>query len=313
MEGKTRYPSILVKIFERNKENEMRRGIFRVLFASLLVALYINGQGTFVLANEEPDHQESSFVVYPSTHMFEGVKVGNSLTQVFTLVNEGSENLSVGTVSVMEEGLTSCREDNCPQIDSQSFIIREDHCSGQTLISSRSCSLEVAFSPVSEGLKTAYLSIPLSDAEVPQSYVLLSGSTPQLIDSEASEVVVSIRPNQLISLRCKTEPGQKIWVLINLPSIDPDFWFVRPSDAYCAKSGHSLSLFSQYGVLAPNVEELYYHDAYPERSIDLGTNDFTGLGKILIVIKKGDSADHLETVQTVRIVSENPAFPAPSP
>lgn len=283
--------------------NKRRNGI---LLAFFLSALWIVAQWTPAHASEDRKIREAAVVISPSAYDFGEVRVGSVSTQLFTIANASEREVAIGTVMTTEEGLGQCEEKDCPQVDPQSFIVRADECSGHTLAPGEICTLEVAFSPVAGGLKTAHLFVPLPSSDSMKQQVLLKGNAPYVIDSEKSEVVVSLVPNQPVDIRCKTEPGEKIWVLVNLPLIDPNFWFVRPSDGYCLKMGYCISLFSAYDVLSAEAENLFYTDSCNGNRLSLGVNDFTGLGEVVLLIRKGDSPSHLETIQKIRILVADP-------
>lgn len=127
---------------------------------------------------------------------------------------------------------------------------------------------------------------------------------PLLIDSDAPEINAFFKSGQSVHLKCKSETGHKIWVLLQLPLLYPDTELARPSEVYCLENGRNLFSFSQSGIPADEAGKLYYADSCSESKIDFGKNDFTGLGELIVTVKKGEEPDRLEVIQTIRI-SEN--------
>jgi hypothetical protein len=127
--------------------------------------------------------------------------------------------------------------------------------------------------------------------------------SPIVVDSDDAEVRVDFSPGQLIDLKCKAENGQKMWVLLRVPSLYPEIEFARPSDAYCEE--HDRYVFP----VTQESEDLYYAESFNGSKIDFGLNDFTGLDELIIATKKGDSPASLETIQTITLVeSAGPAM-----
>ena len=98
-----------------------------------------------------------------SSYAFGAVNTGNaSPAQTFTITNTGYADLVIGTLSV--EGA-----------DASEFTTVTDYSSGQTLGPSETSTVDIAFSPTSEGVKSANLSIPSNDPDTPTVNVSLSG------------------------------------------------------------------------------------------------------------------------------------------
>ena len=105
-----------------------------------------------------------------SSYDFGTVNTGNaSPAQAFTITNTGDADLVIGTLSIAGANATE-------------FSIVTDYSSGQTLWPSETSTVDIAFSPTSEGVKSANLSIPSNDPDTPTVNVSLNG-----IGSDISE------------------------------------------------------------------------------------------------------------------------------
>jgi bacillopeptidase F len=101
---------------------------------------------------------------FPLSHQFSETKEASlSLPQTFTVVNSGSEDLMIGTVSITGPNASE-------------FIKQSDTCSGQAISPSQYCLVQVALSPVSGGTKKADLSILSNDPDTNPLRVALSGT-----------------------------------------------------------------------------------------------------------------------------------------
>ena len=102
--------------------------------------------------------------ISPTSHDFGNIIFGNtSQLQTFTVSNTGDEDLIIGTLSITGSDISD-------------FNIQNDNCSGQTVVSSGSCTVEAVFSPTSEGARSANLSIPSNDPDTPTLEVQLIGT-----------------------------------------------------------------------------------------------------------------------------------------
>jgi len=102
--------------------------------------------------------------VSPPSKNFGNVTVDSSSSpQTFTVSNDGTANLVIGTVT-----LTGT--------NANQFSKQNDLCSGQTIAPGSSKTLKVVFSPTSTGSKSATLNIPSNDPDQPTVTVSLSGS-----------------------------------------------------------------------------------------------------------------------------------------
>ena len=145
---------------------------FEVVFSPAAVG---NKNATLSIPSDDPDTATVSVSlsgnaipvanvsVNPSSKEFTVINVGSSSgSQTFTISNTGTANLVIGTASLTGADLTD-------------FIIRNDHCSGQTIAPAGNCTLQARFSPAGEGSKTADLSLPSNDPDMPTLTVHLTG------------------------------------------------------------------------------------------------------------------------------------------
>ena len=114
--------------------------------------------------------------VSPANKDYGNVIVGStSSAQTFTVTSTGGVTLVIGTISITG---TNASE----------FGKLNDNCSGQTLASSATCTIQALFSPASTGAKSANLSIP---SNAPTVNAALSGTgtgtTPDLSVSPANK------------------------------------------------------------------------------------------------------------------------------
>jgi hypothetical protein len=102
--------------------------------------------------------------VSPASHQFSTTKEGSlSIPHEFMVRNVGLGDLVMGAVSKTGAELSE-------------FVIQNDGCSGQTLVPLGTCSIQVAFSPLSGGSKSANLSIPSNDPDQDPFDVVLNGT-----------------------------------------------------------------------------------------------------------------------------------------
>jgi len=97
--------------------------------------------------------------VAPPSIDFGSVKVSTSFTETITVKNTGSEDLIIETLSII----------------GNEFSIKNDTCSDATIPPDNSCTVDIVFSPTSEGDKSATLEIPSNDPDTPIVNVPLSG------------------------------------------------------------------------------------------------------------------------------------------
>ncbi|MBU1616006.1 PKD domain-containing protein [bacterium] len=111
-----------------------------------------------VVSSPRPD-----ILILPKSHDFGRVTRGNSSApQVFTISNVGNLELAIGTVTLTGTNLDE-------------FKVQNNNCQGQKLAPQASCAVEVIFSPFSDGLKSANLTIISNDPRAPTFNVGLSG------------------------------------------------------------------------------------------------------------------------------------------
>lgn len=105
-----------------------------------------------------------TFSVTPASHDFGSISVGDtSASSTFTVSNVGRTDLLIHSMTLTGS-------------DSSQFTIQNDTCSGHTFITPNSCTVDVAFSPASEGIKNANLSISFSNPNDHTFDVPLSGT-----------------------------------------------------------------------------------------------------------------------------------------
>jgi uncharacterized repeat protein (TIGR01451 family) len=102
--------------------------------------------------------------VLPTSWDFASIWTGyTSGTQTFTVSNDGTEDLVIGTAFL--NGTTPAE-----------FIISSDGCSGQTVTAGNSCGVDVFFEPTSGGAKSANLVVPSNDLDTPELVINLDGT-----------------------------------------------------------------------------------------------------------------------------------------
>jgi hypothetical protein len=89
--------------------------------------------------------------------------VANSSSQILTITNSGSADLSIQRMTIS----------GANNID---FVTQNDQCTGTTLPAAQNCTLQIVFSPHTSGSKAATLSISSNDSNNPTKSVPLSGS-----------------------------------------------------------------------------------------------------------------------------------------
>jgi len=121
------------------------------------------------------------------------------------------------------------------------------------------------------------------------------------VDSDEQEVTVQFASGQLIDLRLLAEVGQKIWILLEVPPY-PAIQFGRPSDQFCETNGRYAFPLTIDGNLSTQAEDLYYAASCNTAKLNFGIQNFTGLGKLTVTVKKGASAANLEVIQKVTFI-----------
>ncbi|MBI2860287.1 MAG: choice-of-anchor D domain-containing protein, partial [Chloroflexi bacterium] len=122
--------------------------------------------GFFSLVSATGDNStvtEPDISVSPAAIDFGTVVVGTSSpAQTVTITNSGTANLTIGTANISGDSAAE-------------FHIESDNASQQTLAPSVNATIQIVFSPVSGGTKSATLSIPSNDPDQPTASVSLSG------------------------------------------------------------------------------------------------------------------------------------------
>jgi len=136
-----------------------------------------------IKATFEADTYPDIFVT-PASHDFGSLDVGSSSpAQTFTVNNTGDAELLIGTIYLTGTNATE-------------FSIQNDNCSNQTLTPSGTCTVDIIFSPTSEGAKSADLSLTSNDPDAPQSNVQLTGvgnAPPQSIQLNSGWNLISLK------------------------------------------------------------------------------------------------------------------------
>jgi len=117
--------------------------------------------------------------VTPASHAFVDVAVGSSSGQTFTVSNNGTADLVIGTVAAANPLAAP-------------FIIGTDNCSNQTIATGDSRTLVVQFNPTVEGRFNDSFNIPSNDPNTPSVTVTLTGATPNVAPTAP---VVDVTPD----------------------------------------------------------------------------------------------------------------------
>ena len=102
------------------------------------------------LVRIEPVYPDIS--IFPTSHNFGNIAVGSTKIQTFTVTNTGNADLIIGSLSITGT-------------DAAEFSVQNDNCSGQTLAPQGTLTVEIKFSPISTGAKSATLNIPSNDPD----------------------------------------------------------------------------------------------------------------------------------------------------
>ncbi|OJU96310.1 MAG: hypothetical protein BGO23_02050 [Solirubrobacterales bacterium 67-14] len=131
-----------------------------------------------------------------TSHAFGNFDVadGPSVAFTATLSNPGTEDLTVGTLS-----LTGT--------DAGQFSIANDTCSDATLSPGESCSFDTAFDPSARGDFSASVSIPSNDADSPTSFAITGTGTDRTVDPIST--VLTGLDSPAISCTVQTAAGKE--------------------------------------------------------------------------------------------------------
>ncbi len=128
---------------------------------------HINSSNTLVNAMAVMDGDVAPvpyIITSPTLYDFGGTNIGDaSAPQTFTITNTSNANFTIGTI-----GITGT--------DVSEYAIQNDNCSAQIIPPSGNCTLDVVFTPTSEGAKSANLSIPSDASSTSVLNVPLSGT-----------------------------------------------------------------------------------------------------------------------------------------
>jgi len=223
---------------------------------------------TYTFTNVTADHTiEATFEadtfpdisVTPTSHDFGSLDVGSSSpAQTFTVNNTGDADLLVGTIYLTGTNVTE-------------FSIQNNNCSSHTIAPSGSCTLEVVFSPTSEGSKSANLSISSNDPDTPQSYVQLTGvgmvETHAITASAGSNGIIS--PSGVVTLDHGAD--QKF-------TITPDTGYHVADLMVDVSSVGAITTYTFTNVTESHtVEATFEADTYPDISVTPASHDFGSL------------------------------------
>jgi len=125
------------------------------------------------------------------------------------------------------------------------------------------------------------------------------------VESQEPETEVSFLSGELVHLFLRAEAGQRIWVLLEAPSLFPGVVFARPSDEVCRQTGRYVAPFSIGSTVLDNAADLFYDSAFSGDKIDFGVNNLTGLGEVVVTVKKGEWPMSLEPVQKLSLQEVN--------
>ncbi len=147
-----------------HKNDKVSRTRSIVILCMLVVWLGLPKTAIHATGNIAGSFEVAPYTVSPTSLDFGEVNTGDtSSPQTITVTNNGSADLTIGTA-------------NITGTDAGQFSIQNDFVSGQTIASSANLTLEVVFSPLLDGAKSATLSIPSSDPDEDPVTVTLAGT-----------------------------------------------------------------------------------------------------------------------------------------
>ena len=150
--------------------------------------------------------------VAPASHDF-GMKEINSqfVNRKFTVTNTGTTDLIISAISITG-------------VDAEEFTILNDSCSDNTILPTKNCTFEVAFQPISAGLKEAIFSISSNDPDSPVLNVPLQGmrflkgdvNGDGIIDMKDTvlvlQIMAGITPDSEIQIKADVNGDSNIWL-----------------------------------------------------------------------------------------------------
>jgi len=155
------YGNHLGKLYDSNRPLRNPLGI---AFAPASSRLFVASLNTGSVETFGIDNAYGSIAVSPQLYDFGSITVGHvSTTQRFDIVNNGSGNLTVGTVRLAGA-------------DASEFSIISNNCVDKILVSTAGCSIDVRFQPLTAGSKSAFLSILSDDIYASTLDIALNGN-----------------------------------------------------------------------------------------------------------------------------------------
>jgi uncharacterized repeat protein (TIGR01451 family) len=226
--------------------------------------------------------------VSPASHDFGSIAVGSSSSKTFLISNEGTAGLTLGTLSIAG-----------PQ--ASEFSLGNDTCSDQVIPVNKDCTVDVVFSPVSEGPKGASLSIPSDDPDESPLLVSISGGdytvhlhsrtfapTPGISTAARDAIINSGLPRVHVLVQTKRVPttgevsdlvAQGLLWLVFIPNLT--FYASLPADAQSVDSiaGHpvirSVMLIAPEDRIGDNIKDgIDARLQYPDGTIALEVFSF---------------------------------------
>jgi hypothetical protein len=169
-----------------------------------------------------------------SSHHFANVNVGNSMDYAMSVTNTGGSDLIIGALSS----------------DNVVFTLVNDTCSGQTVTATNSCTVDIRFTPASQGAVNGHISIPSNAASSPD-IVAVSGhgdlpvaflSTSHL--SFGSQLINVTSPGQIVTL---TDNGGATLNVVSVTSNDTEFSVINDNcSGQAITSGNNCTFEVQF-------------------------------------------------------------------
>lgn len=168
----------------------------------------------------------------PSSLDFGVVAVGTtSGAETLTITSSGTADLVLGTATITGS-------------DAVMFAMGTDNCSGQTLVPTATCTIDLTFTPTSEGSRSATLSLPSNDVGTPLSVALTGGE----------EVALTVEPQRFIFTFNTSSGGV---CLPTVTVIDTHVYQLPGAGVACVPEGSELvgwSIRGQVWNFAPAAE-----------------------------------------------------------
>ena len=169
-----------------------------------------------------------------------------SPVQTIMITNTGSVGLSINAIGI-------------GGADPSDFIIDSgnDTCSNKTLLPSESCTLDVVFLPLSAGAKSANLSIPSNDPNMPVWAVPLAGTGTVIVNPKSTIKAngltgsVNVKRGKNVTVTFELDPGSYV-------NKNADWWVLeeyRTSRYYYSAATHKWSTGSSFYYQGPLVKQ----------------------------------------------------------